>query len=41
MMTQPDYLYTLSIPLHKELGSGLFKKLLRQANLTPKEFIDL
>ncbi len=41
MMTRPDYLYTLSIPQHKELGSGLLKKLLRQANLTPKEFIDL
>jgi predicted RNA binding protein YcfA (HicA-like mRNA interferase family) len=41
MMTRPDYLYTLSIPQHKELGSGLLKKLLRQANLTPKEFIGL
>jgi predicted RNA binding protein YcfA (HicA-like mRNA interferase family) len=39
MMTRPDYLYTLSIPQHKELGPGLLKKLLRQANLTPKEFV--
>jgi predicted RNA binding protein YcfA (HicA-like mRNA interferase family) len=41
MMTRPDYFYTLIIPQHKELGSGLLKKLLRQANLTPKKFLDL
>ena len=41
MMTKPDYLYTLSIPQHKELGTGLIKKILRQANLTAQEFIDL
>ena len=41
MMTKPDYLYTLSIPQHKELGTGLIKELLRQANLTQKEFMDL
>jgi len=41
MMTRHEYLYTLSIPQHKELGPGLLKKLLRQANLTSKEFLDL
>ena len=41
MMTKPDYLYTLSIPQHKELGLGLLKKLLRQAGLSAEEFNDL
>jgi predicted RNA binding protein YcfA (HicA-like mRNA interferase family) len=27
MMTKADYLYTLTIPLHKELGVGILKKL--------------
>lgn len=41
MMTRPDYFYTLSIPQHKELGSGILKKILRQANLSPEKFLDL
>lgn len=41
MMVKPDYEYTLSIPQHKELGSGLLRKLLRQADLTPQEFKEL
>ena len=38
MMTKPEYLYTLSIPQHRELGPGLLRKLLRQAELSPEEF---
>ena len=41
MMTKPDYLYTLSIPQHKELGVGLLRKLLKQAQLTAEEFDSL
>jgi predicted RNA binding protein YcfA (HicA-like mRNA interferase family) len=41
MMVKPDYEYTLSIPQHKELGPGLLRKLLRQANLTAEEFLKL
>ena len=38
MMTKPEYQYTLSIPQHKELGPGLLRKLLRQAEISPEEF---
>jgi predicted RNA binding protein YcfA (HicA-like mRNA interferase family) len=38
MMTKEGYLYTLSIPQHRELGPGLLRKLLKQANITPEEF---
>ena len=31
----------LTIPRHKELGRGLLRKILRDANLTPEEFSDL
>ncbi len=31
----------LTIPRHKELGHGLLRKILRDANLTPDEFSDL
>ncbi len=41
MMTKPGYQWTLSIPQHKELGPGLLRKLIRQANLTIKTFNDL
>ncbi|CCQ89541.1 YcfA family protein [Nitrospina gracilis 3/211] len=41
MMVKPDYEYTLSIPQHKEIGIGLLKKLLRQANITSEEFRNL
>lgn len=41
MMVKPDYPYTLSIPQHKELGIGLLKSLIRQANLSAEEFNDL
>ena len=32
---------TLSIPLHRELGRGLLRSLLRDADMTAKEFTDL
>jgi predicted RNA binding protein YcfA (HicA-like mRNA interferase family) len=38
MMTKPGYQYTLSIPQHQELGPGLIRKLLRQAELSPEQF---
>jgi len=41
MMTKPNYQWTLSIPLHKELGPGLLRKLISQAGLTVKEFNNL
>jgi predicted RNA binding protein YcfA (HicA-like mRNA interferase family) len=41
MMTKPDYQWTLSIPQHAELGSGLLHKLIKQAGLTVEEFNNL
>jgi predicted RNA binding protein YcfA (HicA-like mRNA interferase family) len=32
---------TLSIPLHRELGRGLLRSLIRDAGMTVKEFTDL
>ena len=41
MLTRPDYLYTLSVPQHKELGPGLLRKLIKQAGMTVEEFNEL
>lgn len=38
MMTKKDYEYTLSIPQHSELGPGILRKLIKQANLTAEDF---
>ena len=38
MLVKPDYLYTLSVPQHRELGVGILKALIRQAGLTVEEF---
>ena len=38
MMTKEGYEYTLSIPQHRELGPGILRKLIRQANLSTEEF---
>lgn len=38
MMVKENYLWTLSVPQHSELGSGLLKKLLKQADLSVEEF---
>jgi predicted RNA binding protein YcfA (HicA-like mRNA interferase family) len=41
MLVKTGYLYTLSVPQHKELGIGILKKLLKQANLNVEEFNNL
>jgi predicted RNA binding protein YcfA (HicA-like mRNA interferase family) len=41
MMVKPGYQFTLSIPQHDELGPGLLRKLIRQANLGIDEFNSL
>jgi len=41
MLTHPDYRWTLSVPDHRELGPGLLRKLIRQAELTVEQFNDL
>jgi len=41
ILTKPDSIYTLSIPLHRELGPGLLRSLLRKAGLTVEEFREL
>lgn len=38
MMTKEGYEYTLSIPQNPELGPGLLRKLIKQANLSVGEF---
>ncbi len=38
MLTKPGYQWTLSIPQHKELGPGIIRKLIRQADLSIREF---
>ncbi len=34
-------IFTLSIPLHKELGPGLLRDQIRKAGLSLEEFIEL
>jgi len=41
MLVKSDYLYTLSVPQHRELGIGLLKKLLKQAQLSVEQFNEL
>jgi len=41
MMSKHGYQWTLSIPQHKELGPGLLRKLIRQAEITKEIFNDL
>ena len=41
MLVKPEYPYTLSVPHHKELGSGLLRSLIKQAGLSVQEFNDL
>jgi len=41
MMVKLGYEYTLSIPQHNELGPGLLRKLIRQADLTVEAFNSL
>lgn len=41
MMVKTGYEYTLSVPQHHELGPGLLRKLIRQADLIVEEFNSL
>ena len=41
MMTKQKYQWTLSIPQHNEIGLGLLRKLIRQADLTIEDFNNL
>ena len=38
MLTKEGYFYTIAVPLHKELGIGLLKKILQQAQISVEEF---
>jgi len=38
MLVKQGYPYTLSVPQHKELGIGILKKLLKQAEISADEF---
>jgi len=38
MLVKMGYRYTLSVPQHKELGVGVIKKLLKQAELSVEKF---
>ncbi|MBI4758036.1 MAG: type II toxin-antitoxin system HicA family toxin [Chloroflexi bacterium] len=41
VLTKPGSIYTLSVPLHDELGPGLLRSLLHKAGLTVEEFREL
>jgi predicted RNA binding protein YcfA (HicA-like mRNA interferase family) len=38
MMVKKGYAYTLSIPQHKELGIGILRKLIMQADISIEKF---
>ncbi len=38
MLVKQGYIYTLSVPQHKELGVGILKKLLKHAEISVDEF---
>ena len=38
MLTKPGYQWMLSIPQHDELGPGLLRKLLKQAEISVEDF---
>jgi predicted RNA binding protein YcfA (HicA-like mRNA interferase family) len=38
MMIKEGYEYTLSIPQHPELGPGILRKLIKQADLSVEDF---
>lgn len=38
MLVKQGYFYTLSVPQHKELGVGILKKLLKQAEVSVEKF---
>jgi len=38
MLIKQGYLYTLSVPQHRELGPGILRKLIKQAGISVEEF---
>jgi predicted RNA binding protein YcfA (HicA-like mRNA interferase family) len=40
-LTKSGAVVVLTVPLHRELGSGLLRSLIRKAGLTVEEFVDL
>jgi len=41
VLTKAGSVYTLSVPLHRVLGPGLLRDLVRKAGLTVEEFTEL
>jgi len=41
VLTKPGSIYTLSVPLHSVLGPGLLRDLIRKAELSVEEFLEL
>jgi len=41
VLTKPGFSVNLSIPQHRELGPGLIRSLIRNANLTVEAFMQL
>ena len=41
VLTKPGSIYTLSVPLHRVLGPGLLRDLIRKAGLSVEEFTEL
>ena len=41
VLVKPGQIYSLSIPMHEELGPGLLRDQIRKAGLTVDEFIEL
>jgi predicted RNA binding protein YcfA (HicA-like mRNA interferase family) len=40
-MTKSGAVVVLTVPLHRELGPGLLRSLIRKAEMTVDEFVDL
>jgi predicted RNA binding protein YcfA (HicA-like mRNA interferase family) len=41
ILTHPDHPQNLPVPLHDEIGRGLLRKIIHDADLTVDEFTDL
>jgi len=41
MLVKVGYRFTLSVPQHKELGIGILKRLIKQAEISIEEFNEL
>jgi predicted RNA binding protein YcfA (HicA-like mRNA interferase family) len=40
-LTKPGSIVVLTVPLHRELGPGLLRSLIRKAGLSVEEFVGL